>query len=96
MPTLSPAITTHFAREAFPHLDGNPLDSAFCAACLQTGGAVGRELITLYICNRLERGYAEMGNLALHTSLAEILDLITGRANRNKGRGKTGGVMLIN
>jgi hypothetical protein len=96
MPTLSPAITAHFAREAFPRLNGNPLDSAFCVACLQTGEAVGRELITRYICNRLERDCAEMDNVSLHQGLAEVLDMITGRANRNKGRGKTGGVMLIN
>jgi hypothetical protein len=95
-PTLSPAITTHFAREAFPHLDGQPLDSAFCVACLQTGGQVNRELITRYVCNRLEREYEEMDNVSLHQGLAQVLDMISGRASHTKGRGKADGVMLIN
>jgi len=95
-PTLSPAITMHFAREAFPYLNGHPLDSAFCTACLATGQPVSRELIQRYVCGRLEREYEEMDNVRLHQGLAEILDAISGRARGDKGRGKKGGVMLIN
>ena len=95
-PTLSPEITTHFAREAFPYLNGHSLDDAFCTACLQTGEPLSRELITRYICNRLEWDYKEMDNLSLHRGLAEALDMITGRTRRDHGRGKPVGVMLIN
>jgi len=95
-PTLSPAITMHFAREAFSYLNGNPLDSAICTACLTSGEAVGRELLTRYVCNRLKREYREMDNVRLHEGLAEVLDLISGRARDNKGKGHRDGVLLIN
>ena len=93
--TLSPAITTHFAREAFAHISENPLDCAFCATCLSTGDAVGRELIARYVCNRLEREYKEMDNQTLHTALGEVLSLIMGKS-RSTGKGRRGGVTLIN
>ena len=94
--TLSPSITIHFAREAFRHLNGNSLDSAFCTACLATGEPLSRELIQRYACNRLERAYSEMSNTQLHKALAEVLDLISGRTRGDKGRGHKDGVMLIN
>jgi hypothetical protein len=95
-PTLSPAITTHFAREAFQYLNGHPLDSAFCTVCLATREPVGRELIEKYIINRLSRDSKEMSNIQLHEGLAEILDLISGRKQDNLGKGHKGGVMVIN
>lgn len=95
-PTLSPMITAHFAREAFPCLNGNALDAAFCSVCLSSGEAVGRELITRYVCNRLGLDYTEMDNIRLHESLAEILDEISGRARRDKGTGRGSTVMVIN
>jgi hypothetical protein len=94
--TLSPAITAHFAREAFPHLNSNALDAAFCAVCLSSGEAVGRELITRYVCNRLKLEYAEKDNIQLHEALAEILDSISGRARGDMGIGRRSGVMVIN
>ena len=94
--TLSPAITRHFAKEAFQYLNDNPLDSAFCTACLMTGEPVGRELIERYICSRFNQNYKEMSNTQLHEGLAKILDRISGRARGDKGRGHQGGVMLIN
>lgn len=94
--TLCPAITIHFAREAFPCLNENPLDAAFCIACLQTRAPLSRELITRYICTRLGRSYAEMDNLALHQGLAEVLNLITGKSRSDRGRGRPLGVMLFN
>jgi len=95
-PTLSPAITTHFAREAFSYLGSHPLDTAFCTACLATGEPVSRELITRYVCNRLKRNFREMDNIELHEALAEVLDLITGRVRTDKGKGSKDGVLLIN
>ena len=95
-PTLSPLITTHFAREAFRHLSDNSLDCAFCTSCLGTGEPLTRELISRYVCNRLGRDYEEMDNRKLHTALAEVLDLIAGRTRGDLGKGHKRGVMLIN
>jgi len=95
-PTLSPAIAMHFAREAFSYLGGHPLDGAFCTVCLATGEPVSRELIERYVCSRLGRDYREMNNTQLHEALGEILDLISGRARGDKGRGHKNGVLLIN
>jgi len=95
-PTLSPEITTHFAREAFAHLGDNCLDAAFCSVCLSSGDAVGRELITQYVCNRLKLEYKEMDNARLHSALGEILDSITGRAHNDSGKGHRDGVLVIN
>ena len=94
--TFSPAITMHFAREAFSHLGDNCLDAAFCSVCLSSGEAVGRELITQYVCNRLNCPHTEMDNTRLHSALGQILDLITGRAHDDSGKGHKGGVMVIN
>lgn len=94
--TLSPAITMHFAREAFQYAAEYPLDAAFCTACLQNGGPVSRELIQRYVCIRIGREYSEMDNAELHRGLAQILDEIAGRARSSLGKGKRGGVMLIN
>ena len=96
MPTLSPAITVHFAREAFRYADADPMDASFCTACLASGEPVGRELITRYVCARLGLEYQDMCNARLHGSLAEVLDLISGRARKDKGRGHQDGVLLIN
>ena len=95
-PTFSPAITTHFAREAFSHLGDNCLDAAFCSVCLSSGEAIGRELITQYVCNRLGRPYTEMDNARLHSELGKILDLITGRAHDDSGKGHQHEVLVIN
>lgn len=94
--TLSPEITRHFAREAYRHCQENPLDAAFCAACLATGEAVSRELIQQYVCARKGKSYREMDNVELHRCLAELLDQITGRARGSKGQGKDRGIMVIN
>lgn len=94
--TISHVITTHFAREAFPHLSDNALDCAFCTCCLSGGEGVSRELIESYIANRLGREHKELDNVALHSALCEVLSLITGRARTDMGKGRGRGVMLIN
>jgi len=94
--TLCPEITMHFAREAYRHCQDNAMDMAFCSICLATGEAVSREVIQRYVCARNGQEYKEMDNGGLHRSLAEILDKITGRDRRDKGRGKAAGVMVIN
>jgi len=95
-PTFSPAITMHFAREAFSYLGNNCLDAAFCTACLSSGEAMGRELITQYVCNRLGQRYKEMNNTQLHGALGKILDLIIGRAHDDSGKGHQHEVLVIN
>ena len=94
--TLSPEITMHFAREAFPYIGEKPLDAAFCVACLQSGQSVSRDLIQQYICTRKKRAYFEMDNAEIHQALAEILDELCGRAKSDMGKGRQNGVMLIN
>ena len=94
--TLSPAITINFAREAFRYAGTNPLDAAFCTACLASEATIGRELITRYICTRLDRKYGEMSNVELYEGLADILALISGRARKDLGKNQMGGVLLIN
>ena len=94
--TLNPEITRHFAREAFRYLSDNPQDSAFCTACIATGGPVSRELIERYICNRLKWDYREMSNVELHKALVEVLDMISGQARGDRGRGHPGGVIFNN
>ena len=94
--TLNPEITTHFAREAYPFLKDNALDCSFCAACLSEGRSIGRELITRYVCNRLNKEYRDMSNAELHKALSEILDLIRGRGYLKKGFSNDDKIMIIN
>ena len=94
--TLHPAITAHFARDAFEYLDDNSLDCAFCTACLAGESAISRELIERYIANRLEKKFEKMDNSKLHAALGEALNLITGRSRGNMGKGRKSGVMVIN
>ena len=94
--TLSPAITVHFAREAFRHLKDNPLDCAFCTACLESGEPIKRELIERYVCNRLGREHEEMDNSRLHEALSKVLDLIAGRTRGDLGKGHKREVIVIN
>ena len=94
--TLNPAITTHFAREAFRYLSENPLDCAFCSTCLSDGQPISRELIQRYVSNRLNRDYREMDNVQLHVALGEVLDLISKRVRGDKGKGHKAGITLIN
>jgi hypothetical protein len=95
-PTLSPAITRHFAQEAYKFLADNPLDSAFCTHALAGGEPLSRELIERYVCNRLKKDYETMNNAQLHASLGKVLDLITGRSGVDKGLGHDDGIILIN
>jgi len=94
--TLSPVITTHFAREAFPYLRDNSLDSSFCTTCLSTGEAISRELITRYVCNRLSRDYERKSNVELHRALAEVLNRISGKSSGDIQSRRGDGVLVIN
>ena len=93
--TLNPAITLHFAREAYKFAGTNPLDAAFCTACLSTNDAVGRELIARYTCTRLGWEYREMSNTELHSALADVLDLISGHGQGSETDDSDGGVLVI-
>jgi len=94
--TLSPAITMHFAREAFSYLESNPLDIAFCTACLSMGEPISRELIIRYVCNRLSHDYEQKSNLELHKALAKVLDRISGKLSGDAQGRRGDGVLVIN
>ena len=93
--TLSPVITRHFAKEAFRYLKENPLDFAFCTACLAAGEPVSRELIQQYVCKRLNRDYKEMSNTELHEALSDILDIVSGKEKKEEGKAQNEGIMFI-
>ena len=100
--TLSPAITNYFAREAYGFFTNsttnpNPLDIAFCTNILADGRPINRELIEMYVCNRLEQKYTgKLSNIQLYETLGEVLNLITGRSVVDKGLGHDDGIILIN
>lgn len=75
-PTISPQITRHFAREAYPHTIGMPFDNGFICTCMNSERPVSRELITCYVKARLalKKNYFTGDELYAHLShiLADI------------------------
>jgi hypothetical protein len=92
-PTLSPVIMTHFAKEAYSHA-GEPLDMAFCTACLAGDGVMSRESIRMYLMRRLKLPDKPFDNAELHKRLADILAELKGEA-RNETRRETDGILLL-
>ncbi|GHU60246.1 hypothetical protein FACS1894171_0930 [Clostridia bacterium] len=91
--TLCPVILTHFAREAYPYA-AEPLDIAFCGACLAQNGVMSRESIRLYLWRRLNMEGKQFENRELHTHLAGLLAEMKGEA-RQAGQGPSEGVLLM-
>ncbi len=87
--TLHPAILRYFASEALQCAPSHPFDIAFAMQCLNHG-PVDRELILMYLANRLGTGYREYTNIQIHKHLGHLLDEIkTGsRARREMAGGR--------
>ena len=92
-PTLSPIILIHFAREAYPFAT-DPLDLAFCSACLAGSGVMSRESIRLYLWRRSEIEGPMFDNRELHSHLANALAEMKGET-RPGGQGQPDGVLLL-
>jgi len=91
--TLCPEILVNFAREAYPHVT-EPLDTAFCTACLAGSGIMSRESIHQYIWRRLGNDTQEYGNKEMHRHLSYLLTEIKGLARHN-GPNRPEGVLLL-
>ncbi|MDR2420675.1 MAG: hypothetical protein LBD49_01035 [Oscillospiraceae bacterium] len=92
-PTLSPVIMTHFAKEAYP-CASEPLDIAFCTACLAGNGVMSRESIRLYLIRRLKLPDKPLDNAELHGRLADALAEMKGGARRETHR-ESDGILLL-
>ncbi len=93
--TVSMHITNYFAREAYPYMQDNPLDIAFCSNCLASGMAMRREYIQHYVCNRLQMHYHEMDNVEIHKTLTSILHAVkTGSMPDTKRRPQKRAVLI--
>ena len=88
-PTLSPEITRHFAREAYPYTQDNALDAAFCGSALN-GKTMTREYIERYICTRTGQECREMENNELLKGLENVLRTIRGTSEVRKRREHSG------
>jgi hypothetical protein len=91
--TLSPVILTHFAREAYPYA-AEPIDAAFCTACLANSGVMSRESIRLFLWRRLKMEGTMFDNREMHSHLADVLAEIKGMA-RQVGKEQAEGVLLL-
>lgn len=72
-PSISPAITTYFARELMVNETENPHDIALYYTLSNTSTAVRRELLERYIATRLGMPYAPLSNSEIHHGFVDII-----------------------
>ncbi|WP_088825472.1 DNA and RNA helicase [Listeria goaensis] len=90
-PSISPAITTYFARELMANETANPHDIAMYCTLLNGSVAVRRELLEHYIAMRFGMPQASLSNAAIHEGLVNIITKVkqerrTGTASFTDGR----------
>lgn len=71
-PSLSPAITTYYAKAAMQCVLENPRDMIFCSLCLNSTKAITREIVEAYIRASLELEELEFTN----QQMFEFLELM--------------------
>ena len=90
--TISPHITRHFAREAYPHTISMPFDNGFICTCMSSERPISRELITGYVKARLALKKNYFSGDELYAHLSQILQdikngiAVDGYDRRTRGR----------
>ncbi|WP_127533679.1 DNA and RNA helicase [Paenibacillus kobensis] len=92
-PALSPAITRYFAAELLKTGTSDSYDISFAMLCLNES-AIDRELIELYIVNRLRTDRKPQDNAHLHRLLCRILDE-AGAGGRTRTDFRAGGARRV-